>query len=146
MLSSFPFLLFAEYLLAIANKACPWGPLIPFYIGRQDNPTAALVNQLPPPTTNASSMIQIFAARGFTSEDLVALVGAHSAAYNLSRIPFDTTPGELDSCTYYKEVLTGDAPTVLFSDRSLATHPDTQDDWIEYGQSQESWDEDYVKA
>lgn len=68
-----------------------------------------------------------FQARNFSAIDLVALVGAHSCGGNLTFVPFDTTPGELDSPNYYTEVLTGSAPTILASDKSLALDASTTD-------------------
>lgn len=123
---------------AIANKACPWGPYIPFYTGRVDNPTPAPKGQLPPPTFDAATLIPIFATRGFSAEDLVAMVGAHSVGTNLSHVPFDTTPGALDSTTYFTEVLLGNAPTILPSDHSLAFYPETTYDWQEYARDQKA--------
>lgn len=128
----------------MANKACPWGPFIPFYIGRRDNPTPAPLFELPPPTSNASTLVQVFGAKGFTSEDLVALVGSHSCGGNLSGFNFDTTVGVMDSPTYYTEVLRGDAPTILPSDKSLALDPQTTDDWQEYARDQYAWQSAYT--
>lgn len=88
----------------------------------------------------------MFSRKGFSPRELVALVGAHSAATNLTDAPFDTTPGKLDSCTYYTEVLLREAPAVLFSDNSLATSPETEPDWHVFAHSQELWDREYVEA
>lgn len=120
----------------MANKACPWGPYIPFYTGRTDNPTPAPTGQIPPATFNASQLVDIFANRTFTAKDLAALVGSHSCGANLAYIPFDTTPGIMDSPTYYTEVLRGDAPTILASDKSLALDPLTTGQWQEYARDQ----------
>ncbi|KAF3764259.1 heme peroxidase [Cryphonectria parasitica EP155] len=121
---------------SIANKACPWGPFIPFYVGRHDNPTPAPEYQMPGAYSNASTLIAEFAARGFSVTDLVALVGAHSVGGDLWRKPFDTTPGVMDSPTYYTEVLVGNAPSILYSDKSLALDPASTDDWQLYARDQ----------
>lgn len=105
---------------ALANKACPYGPYIPFYIGRKDKAVACPTGQIPPGTATAQMLVKGFAARNFTARDVVAMVGAHSCGANLSYVPFDTSFGVMDSPTYYTEVLTGEAPTTLPSDKSLA--------------------------
>lgn len=115
------------FCIAVANKACPWGPYIPFYIGRKDNATASDPGQLPPPTLDAPTLVRAFQARNFSSIDLVALTGAHSCGGNSSFVPFDTTPGEMDSPAYYSQVLTGSAPTILPADKNLALDPSTTD-------------------
>lgn len=72
-------------------------------------------------------MIHAFQTRNFTARDLVALVGAHGCGVNLSHVPFDTTPGELDSPTYYTEVLVGNSPATIQSDKYLAFYSETTD-------------------
>lgn len=83
--------------------------------------------QIPPPTLDAPTLVKLFQARNFSAIDLVALVGAHSCGGTNDFVPFDTTPGELDSPTYYTEVLTGSAPTTLASDKSLSLDALTTD-------------------
>ncbi|KAI3397149.1 hypothetical protein diail_11211 [Diaporthe ilicicola] len=131
---------------AIGNKACPGGPYTPFYVGRTDNPTPAPMGQLPPPFFDATTLIRIFSAKGFTKDELVALVGSHSAGRNHTGTPFDTSVGKLDSPTYYGETRDGNAPTSLPSDMSLAHDPATRDSWNEYAASQAAWQQDYVQG
>lgn len=101
---------------------------------------------MPSDDLDAETLVAIFKDRGFTSEDLVALVGAHSCGANLSYFPFDTTPGVMDSPTYYTEVLRGDAPAILPSDKNLALSPVTTNYWQEYARDQNAWDIDYITA
>lgn len=129
---------------AIGNKACRDGPYTPFYTGRTDNPTAAVQGQLPPPTLDAPTLISVFAGRGFTSDELVALVGAHSAGKNHTGVPFDTSVGTLDSWTYYSETRDLYAPATLPSDFFLSQYGETRDSWNVYAASQEAWIKDYV--
>lgn len=136
----------ANVFLAIANKACPWGPYIPFYTGRLDNATAAPIGQLPFDTSDTTSLIDVFSTRNFTMEDLVALVGAHSCGANLSYAPFDTTPGVMDSPVYYTEVLRGNAPAALLVDKSLAFSPLTSAEWQQYSVDQNAWNIAYIAA
>ncbi|CAN8101196.1 unnamed protein product [Discula destructiva] len=114
-----------NFAASVANKACPYGPYIPFYIGRKDNDTSAPKDQIPPSFSTAPDLVKAFQARNFTAYDLVAMVGSHSCGGNLSFVPFDTTPGAMDSPTYYTEVLTGEAPATMPSDKSLALDPST---------------------
>lgn len=88
----------------------------------------------------------VFGKRGFAFGDVVALVGAHSCGANLSYFPFDTTPGILDSTTYYTEVMIGRAPAILQSDKNLALSPLTTNYWQQYARDQEVWAYDYVRA
>lgn len=114
-------------------------------VGRADS-SAANPTAIPGGNSNATSLVAAFAARGFTGGDLVALVGAHSAGKNLSGAAFDTTVGALDSPTFYGEVLGGGAPAVLPSDQSLAADDATRADWVEYRDSQRSWNDAFASA
>lgn len=104
----------------------------------------APLGQLPPPTLDAPTLISVFANRGFSADELVALVGAHSAGKNGTGVPFDTTVGELDSWTYYTETRDGGAPTTLPSDFFLSQYGLTRDSWNVYAVSQEAWIKDFV--
>lgn len=61
-------------------------------------------------------------------------------------VAFDTTVDQLDSPTFYGEVLDGTAPAILPSDKNLATSDATKDNWIEYRDNQTSWNEDFASA
>lgn len=105
---------------------------------------ASQPGQLPPPILSAPQLISLFQSKGFTADELVALVGAHSAGKNHTGVPFDTTVGELDSWTYYSETRDGYAPTTLPSDFFLSQYGETRDSWNVYAASQEAWVKDYV--
>ncbi|PSR97237.1 heme peroxidase [Coniella lustricola] len=117
-----------NFAASIANKACPYGPFIPFYVGRRDRQYAAPLNQLPSATTSAKDMLNIFARKGFSPEDLVALTD------------------EMDSPKYYTEVLLGSAPAILPSDKHLALDPATTNIWQLYARSQYAWDQAYING
>lgn len=91
-------------------------------------------------------MISLFQQKGFSVEDLVSLVGAHSAGVNRNGTAFDTTVHSLDSPTFYRETAAGTAPTSLFSDRSLANDSASKADWTEYAENQGLWDEHFATA
>ncbi|KAF3762812.1 heme peroxidase [Cryphonectria parasitica EP155] len=130
---------------AIAVAQCPPGPTVTVQVGRTDtstaNPTA-----IPGPNTNATTLIAGFEAKGFTAKELVALVGSHSAARSLAGVPFDTTVDKLDSPTYYGEVLNGTQPASIASDQDLAENNATNAAWIEYRDSQSTWNTDFASA
>lgn len=105
---------------------------------------ASQPGQLPPPILSAPQLISLFQSKGFTADELVALVGAHSAGKNHTGVPFDTTVGELDSWTYYSETRDGYAPTTLPSDFFLSQYGETRDSWNVYAASQEAWVKDFV--
>ncbi|KAK2613088.1 hypothetical protein N8I77_000017 [Diaporthe amygdali] len=131
---------------AVAIAACPPGPTLQIKVGRTDVATANPTGQIPSPSSNATVLIAQFAAKGFDSGELVALVGSHSAGKNLTGTQFDTTPGSLDSTTFYSEVLDDTQPATLFSDQSLATDDATSADWREYADSQSTWNTDFAAA
>lgn len=131
--------------LAIAIAQCPPSPTLTVKVGRTDSSTAN-PTAIPGPNSNATTLIAAFAEKGFTTGDLVALVGAHSAGKNLSDVAFDTTVDELDSPGFYGEVLNDTAPAVLASDLSLATDDASKSEWIEYRDSQSKWNTDFASA
>lgn len=47
----------------------------------------AMETTLPVPTQNAASLKTLFAAKGFTTQDLVALSGAHSLGVSHATVP-----------------------------------------------------------
>jgi hypothetical protein len=61
------------------------GPHFNVYLGRRDGRTSvstAVNNFLPKPTMPMSQIIDIFAKRGFTVEEMVALSGAHTVGFS----------------------------------------------------------------
>lgn len=57
------------------------GPSWTVMLGRRDSTTASLStanNNIPPPTSNLSSLITLFQAQGLSTMEMVTLVGAHS--------------------------------------------------------------------
>lgn len=130
---------------AIAVAQCPPSPTITVKVGRKDSSTAN-PTPIPGPDSKAADLVAEFAAKGFTSEDLVALIGAHSAGKTLTGEAFDSTVDSLDSEAYYGEVLDGTAPAILPSDLNLATDNATKDDWIEYRDNQTAWNVDFARA
>ncbi|OIW30748.1 versatile peroxidase VPL1 [Coniochaeta ligniaria NRRL 30616] len=87
---------------------CPGGPKIQTFIGRKDSTTSAPSGGLPDVFDSASNLFNLFAKKGFSAQDLAALLGAHSTSTQKFVDPAqanksqDSTPGQWD-VTYYKE-------------------------------------------
>lgn len=66
-----------------AILTCPDGPPVQTFVGRIDWTTEDPPNQeglLPDVNSNSTVLIDLFAAKGFTAAELVALVGAHTTS------------------------------------------------------------------
>jgi hypothetical protein len=113
---------------AHATVTCPKGPTVPVFVGRKDSKKPSVKGNLPPANATGDALHKAFVAKGFTAEDLAALIGAHTtskqsfvhpAEANLAQ---DTTPGIWD-VNYYRETIDGDAPFTFQADKNLAKHP-----------------------
>ncbi|KAI0104978.1 peroxidase [Nemania sp. FL0031] len=139
----------------VGTVACPGGPRIRAFVGRKDNPTPAPPNKLPLPSMDAPTLISLFVQKTFTASDLVALVGAHTAAKQFfvdtarAGAPLDTDPQTWDA-TFYGEVLTGNNKTyfILHSDKALSTYATTKGQWNTFAGSagQALWSPVYAQA
>lgn len=116
-----------------ATVSCPGGPRIISFIGRKDDSQAAPTGKLPFQYQDADYLVNLFAAKTFTANDLVALVGAHTAskqkfvATSRTNASQDTTPNVWDT-KFYSETIAGDNKTILIfhSDKSLSSYSQTQ--------------------
>ncbi|KAH9883600.1 heme peroxidase [Xylariomycetidae sp. FL2044] len=129
---------------AMGLKACPGGPAISFKVGRTDSSTANEENTIPSPTDDAATQIAKFETRGFTADELVALVGAHSVAKNLNAASLDSTPAEFDS-SFYTETADGTNDASLVSDEFLSNSTETADTWESF-EVQDTWMAAFVPA
>ncbi|KAF2188880.1 class II peroxidase, partial [Zopfia rhizophila CBS 207.26] len=130
---------------AIGIVSCPGGPAISFYVGRTDTNTANAESQIPSPSSNASVLISQFAAKGFSATDLVALVGAHTTAKQLTGEAMDSTVGQWD-VEFYSETVDNSAPSSLDSDRFLSNSSETSSTWQSVGASSSSFADAFVPA
>ncbi|KAJ8118723.1 hypothetical protein OPT61_g330 [Boeremia exigua] len=139
-----------------ATISCPKGPRIKTFIGRKDATKAAPTGLLPDVHDTADNLIALFKAKGFSAEDLAALVGAHAAAKQRfvdpaqAGKPLDTTPGVWD-VEFYNDTLNQEKTPnskifVLPSDKVLSVHPKIEDEWNSFVGDQKHWNEDYAKA
>jgi len=90
-----------------AVVTCPGGPTVQTLVGRTDSTTASPENLMPPgfgPGSDHDSLLTLFENKGFSAEDLAALVGAHSTSKAFAQAPNgipvggaqDDTPGIWD--------------------------------------------------
>ncbi|KAF2280551.1 heme peroxidase [Westerdykella ornata] len=139
-----------QFAAAHAIKTCG-GPTVPVKIGRKDSHKASPVGQIPPHNTTAKSLMNHFAAKGFSVTDLVALVGAHSTAKQFATDPaaagasLDSTPGQWNN-EYYAEVKRGTAPFILEADKSLAEDLLSGVPFSLFAVSQSAWAAAFVPA
>ncbi|KAF6813691.1 ligninase lg6 precursor [Colletotrichum plurivorum] len=122
------------------------GPKTYFLVGRKDSSKPSPEGQLPTQDSDAASQIRAFKKKGFTSTDLVALVGAHSAGTSLQELAFDTTPEKLDSTVFYPETVQETSPTSLGSDFALSNATETKNIWKGFGSSQTRWNSAFKLA
>ncbi|KAM0812238.1 putative Peroxidase [Seiridium cardinale] len=121
------------------------GPTISFKVGRVDSSTANPTGQMPGANDAADTIISDFDAKGFTTTELIALVGAHSAAKNLAGTALDSTVDDLDT-NFYTETADGSAPASLQSDINLSNSSTTSSDWTTFGGSLSDWEAAFVPA
>ncbi|KAF2161467.1 class II peroxidase [Zasmidium cellare ATCC 36951] len=140
--------------------ACSGGPLIKTVVGRKDSAAAAPPNLLPSafgPGADADVLLSLFADKGFSPQDLSALVGAHtvsqSFAQQANHIPVggqqDTTPTKWDVVFYQEAVAGKGARPRAFqfdSDVNLARGNETKGYFEQFAANKGSWDEAFVRA
>ena len=118
-----------QFAAAYAISACPLGPKVRALVGRTDSSVAAPLNSMPSSRDSVDSILVTFKARGFSSDDVVALLGTHSVAIqvvtdpNKAGKPLDSTPAVYDT-KFYTETQAGTAPSSLDSDLRMSN--DTQ--------------------
>lgn len=121
-----------QFSAASAIVLCPGGPRIETTVGRKDSSKASQPDLLPVPSgagSDAKTIYKLFADKGFSSKELAALVGAHTAARQQQFDPAnagssqDSTPGRWD-VIYYAQTLLKTKPKGVesfTSDVNLAT-------------------------
>jgi len=129
----------ADLVYFAANHAivsCPGGPTVKTVVGRQSNSqTPSTENLMPPgfgPGSDAASLTALFAAKGFSEEDLAALVGAHSTSKAFGQaangIPVggaqDDTPGIWD-VDFYGDTYSPPANVFRFESDINLSNPST---------------------
>jgi hypothetical protein len=114
-----------QFAAATAISQCPLGPKVQALVGRKDSKKAAHVGSVPSSRDSVDKILGVFRNKGFSAQDVVALMGTHSVAVQLNDDPsqagksLDSTPSVYDM-TFYKETKDGTAPYSLQSDRLLS--------------------------
>jgi hypothetical protein len=118
-----------QFAAATAIAVCPLGPKVRALVGRKDSSNAAPEGVIPSSRDPVSKILSAFNAKGFSADDLVALLGTHSVAVQVNDDPsqagksLDSTPSTYDT-KFYKETKDGTAPYSLQSDKLMSN--DTQ--------------------
>ncbi|TFK89721.1 class II peroxidase [Polyporus arcularius HHB13444] len=140
---------------AVGLSNCPGAPRLGFFSGRPAATAPAPPGLFPAPTDTAQALVSRMRDAGFSAEDTVVLLGAHSIGRQhtidpaANGTPLDSTPGAFDS-QFYLEVLlkgtvyprkaphTGEALSAtkdvfrLSSDAAIARDPNTACAWQSY--------------
>jgi hypothetical protein len=118
-----------QFAAATAIAVCPLGPTVKALVGRKDSSTAAPGGSVPSSQDSVDNILAAFSAKGFSADDLVALLGTHSVAVQVVTDPsqagksLDSTPSTYDT-KFYTETKDGTAPFSLESDKKMSN--DTQ--------------------
>jgi catalase (peroxidase I) len=105
-----------QFMHNVATIVCPLGPRVLTFVGRPDQSTSDPPGLLPDTHASADSLIQLFQDKTISANDLIALLGAHTAAKqffvdtSLAGQPLDSTPGVWD-VDFYSETLTASPPS-----------------------------------
>jgi hypothetical protein len=136
---------------AHAVLTCPSGPVVTTYIGRVDTGIPAPDGQLPTANVTGDDALSHFTARGFTAQDLAALIGAHTASRQFvtdpadAGAPQDSTPGIWD-IIYYVQTLLQKAPFSFQSDISLSQQTSVGPYMQQFSKDKASWDAAFSPA
>ncbi|RDW84289.1 peroxidase-4 [Coleophoma cylindrospora] len=147
----------ADLIQFAANHAvvtCPLGPRVRTFIGRKDATRAAPDGLLPSVTSDATTLINLFADKTISAHQMTALVGAHSTSQQFFvntlkfGAPQDSTPGVWDVSFYNETLQPSPKPGVfrLQSDPTIAADPRCSSEWRAFVGDQSHWNEDYANA
>ncbi|KAF9553326.1 manganese peroxidase [Agrocybe pediades] len=104
-----------HFAAAAGLATCPGAPSLSFLLGRPAAKRAASANMPGPalPTDDVTTILARFHDVGFTPDEVIALLAAHSTGSNYVldpmavQAPFDTTPEMFDSQFYIETLLPG---------------------------------------
>ncbi|KAH7382207.1 ligninase LG6 precursor [Pyrenochaeta sp. MPI-SDFR-AT-0127] len=140
-----------QFAAAMAISACPLGPKVRALVGRNDSSNAAPEGLVPNSKDSVDKILAAFGAKGFSPDDVVALMGTHSVALQFNDDPsqagksLDSTPSVYDM-NFYKETKEGTAPYSLQSDKLLANNTQTADTWSEFANDATAWNKIFTNA
>ncbi|KAF9741711.1 hypothetical protein PMIN06_001378 [Paraphaeosphaeria minitans] len=140
-----------QFAAAVAIAVCPLGPRVRALVGRTDSSTPAEEGQVPGTKDPIDSILGKFAAVGMSANDVVALVGSHTAATQSFDDPsqagkaLDSTPSRWD-VRFYSETRAGTAPYSFSSDRRMTNDSSTEGSWNLFARSQGAWASAFTSA
>jgi hypothetical protein len=140
-----------QFAAATAIAVCPLGPRVQALVGRRDGTQPAPEGQVPGSRDPVPKILGAFAEKGFSPEDVVALLGTHSVAVQVFDDPsqagksLDTTPSVYDT-KFYQETIDGTAPYTLQSDKKLSKSEVTSHTWSNFASSTDEWSSAFVSA
>jgi hypothetical protein len=140
-----------QFAAATAIAVCPLGPRVQALVGRRDGTKPAPEGQVPGSRDPVPKILGAFAEKGFSPEDVVALLGTHSVAVQVFDDPsqagksLDTTPSVYDT-KFYQETIDGTAPYTLESDKKLSKAEVTSHTWSNFASSTDEWSSAFVSA
>ena len=134
-----------QFAAAVAIVTCPGGPQIKTFVGRKDSTSPAARNLLPDVHAPGADLFALFQRKGFTANELAALLGAHTTSkqFLIPGAPVgaaqDSTPGKWD-VQYYADTLNPPAGVFVFpSDTNLAADPTVGKEFKGFVGSQGKW-------
>ncbi|KAH7364132.1 heme peroxidase [Rhexocercosporidium sp. MPI-PUGE-AT-0058] len=137
---------------SVATLMCLGGPKVPTFVGRKDSAAPKPHDKLPDAHGSGDSLFALFQAKGFTANELAALLGAHSAskAFNQPDIVFgtskDDTPGIWD-VHYYSNTLKPVVGMASFqADFNLASYPVVGKEFNGFVNSAGKWNSAYANS
>ncbi|KAH6904332.1 peroxidase [Coprinopsis sp. MPI-PUGE-AT-0042] len=121
-----------QFATAVGMSNCPGSPRLEFLAGRGDATQASPTSLIPGPGNTVDAMLNRMADAGFTPEELVDLLAAHSLAsqegLNAAIFPLDSTPQTFDT-QFYIESFRPPWQFRMRSDARLARDPRTACHW-----------------
>ena len=147
-----------QFAAAHAIVTCPQGPTVKALIGRTDSSVASPTGLLPAgfgAGSDHDTLFKLFTDKGFTANELAALVGAHTAAkvFAQPQVPvgneLDTTPGTWDVAFYNETYHPPSLSTFsrLQSDINLSNVSTTVGkQFLTFVGHQELWEDKFVLA
>lgn len=141
-----------QFASSVAIVTCPLGPKVQTFIGRTDSSTASIEGLLPDVNAPSADLITLFANKGISAAELIALVGAHSSSKQFHvddtqvGAPQDDTPGEWD-VDFYADTTSKPAGVFVFaSDAALAADPQTSATFQGFVGKQGKWNAAFTPA
>lgn len=138
----------------VATVLCTKGPRVRSFVGRKDSNATAPTGLLPFPNMTAPVLISLFEDKTIISDDLIALVGAHTTAKEFFVTPknpgqpLDQSPGVWD-VQFYLDTVAVPKPAGIYrlaSDIHLSKYNTTSALWTDFGANQTLWNEAYSTA